>query len=121
MQVAILATIAMTAFAANSVLCRMALRAELIDPASFTTLRLLAGTLCLPIIVVVRSRMRGRDWRPAKPVWKSVFALSAYMLCFSFAYQSLSTGSGALLLFGSVQLIMISTAIIQGERLSMLA
>lgn len=103
----------MVAFAANSVLCRMALGAGLIDAASFSSIRLVSGTLCLLLIVAFRPVR----WRPVKPNWIAVVALCAYMLCFSFAYRSLSAGTGALLLFGCVQLTMIGTAIFRGERL----
>ena len=113
MPIVILAVTAMVAFAANSVLCRMALGAGLIDAASFSSIRLLSGTLCLLLIVFFRLAR----WRPAKPNWIAVVALCAYMLCFSFAYRSLSAGTGALLLFGCVQLTMIGTAIFRGERL----
>ena len=113
MPIVILAVTAMVAFAANSVLCRMALGAGLIDAASFSSIRLLSGTLCLLLIVFFRPAR----WRPAKPNWIAVVALCAYILCFSFAYRSLSAGTGALLLFGCVQLTMIGTAIFRGERL----
>ena len=117
MPVALLTVTAMAAFAANSVLCRMALGADLIDAASFTSLRLMSGTLCLLFIV----RFRSLTWRPSKPNWLPALALCAYMVCFSFAYQSLTAGTGALLLFGCVQLTMIGTAVCRGERLSILA
>lgn len=104
----------MLAFAANSVLCRLALGSNLIDAASFTTIRLVSGTLCLLAIVM----RRNPQWRPQSPKWTPVLALYAYMACFSFAYQGLSAGTGALLLFGCVQLTMISTAIYKGERFS---
>lgn len=117
MPVAVLTATAMVAFAANSVLCRMALDADLIDPASFTSIRLISGSICLLIIVSTRTT----HWRPSKPNWVPVLALCTYMVCFSFAYRSLSTGTGALLLFGFVQFTMIGTAIYKGERLSTLA
>lgn len=116
-QIVLLTGLAMIAFAANSVLCRLALGSNLIDAASFTTIRLMSGTLCLLAIVILRNSR----WRPQPPKWVPVLALYAYMACFSFAYQALSAGTGALLLFGCVQLTMISTAIYKGERLSLRA
>lgn len=113
-QIVLLTALAMLAFAANSVLCRLALGSGLIDAASFTTIRLLSGTLCLLAIVVLRNP----QWRPQPPKWTPILALYAYMACFSFAYQELSAGTGALLLFGCVQFTMIGTAIYKGERLS---
>lgn len=105
----------MLAFAANSVLCRMSLGSGLIDAASFTSIRLVSGSLCLLLIVLLREP----SWRPGRPQATPVLALLTYMICFSFAYQSLSTGTGALLLFGCVQLTMIGTAIYRGEHLSL--
>lgn len=104
----------MIAFAANSVLCRLALGQGLIDAASFTTLRLGSGTLCLLCLVV----MRNPRWRPQAPKWIPILALFAYMACFSFAYLKLSAGTGALILFGCVQFTMIGSAIYKGEQLA---
>jgi drug/metabolite transporter (DMT)-like permease len=101
---------AMIAFAANSVLCRMALRDTTIDPASFTSLRLLSGALILWLLVRFRhSSVAGGSWR-------SGMALFAYAAAFSFAYVSLSAGTGALLLFGAVQATMIVGGWLGGER-----
>ncbi len=105
----------MIAFAANSILCRMSLGNGLIDAASFTTIRLVSGALCLVAIVSLREQR----WRPGRPNWLAILSLYGYMACFSFAYRSLSAGTGALLLFGFVQLTMIAVAVIRGERLSM--
>ena len=107
----------MLAFAANSLLCRLALRHELIDAASFATFRVLFGALLLGILSYPRWRTRGRptgDWRAA-------FMLFGYMVFFSFAYLSLSAGTGALILFGAVQLTMFIVALRQGERFSPLS
>ena len=112
-----LTAIAMLAFAANSLLCRLALRQELIDAASFATFRVLFGALLLGILSYPRWRTRGGptgDWRAA-------FMLFGYMVFFSFAYLSLSAGTGALILFGAVQLTMFIVALRQGERFSPLS
>lgn len=106
----------MLAFAANSVLCRLSLGAGLIDASSFTSIRLLSGALCL--IVIVWLRDRSLVFGP--PRWLSVLALLVYMVGFSLAYRSLSTGTGALILFGCVQLTMLGTARLRGERWSAL-
>jgi drug/metabolite transporter (DMT)-like permease len=92
------ALFALLAFAANSVLCRMALRQTHIDPASFTSIRVLAGALTLWVLVRVSSKDK-----PAGGSWPSALALLAYAIAFSFAYVGLTTGTGALLLFGAVQ------------------
>jgi drug/metabolite transporter (DMT)-like permease len=108
-------SIAMSAFAANSILCRLALGQETIDAASFSSIRMIAGAITLGIIVAPRWRSRGRS----RADWRSVSTLYIYMVFFAFAYLSLSTGTGALILFGSVQLTMFAVAIKGGERFSM--
>jgi drug/metabolite transporter (DMT)-like permease len=102
---------AMVAFAANSVLCRLALGAGLIDAASFATVRTVAGAALLAGILLLRRRTV-----TARPNWRSVLALYLYMVFFAFAYLSLSAGTGALILFGAVQLTMFSVALRAGER-----
>ena len=108
-----LTTAAMVAFAANSVLCRLALGAGLIDAASFVTVRTIAGALLLAGLLLVRRRAV-----TAKPNWRSVLALYLYMVFFAFAYLSLSAGTGALILFGAVQLTMFTVALRSGEHFS---
>jgi len=111
LKTAALTAAAMAAFAANSLLCRAALGAQLIDPASFTTARTLAGAVTLGLLAFPALR---RDGLRASP--RGVAALTAYMLCFSFAYVTLDAGTGALLLFGAVQLTMLVAALRGGER-----
>jgi drug/metabolite transporter (DMT)-like permease len=105
-----LTVLAMGAFAGNSLLCRLALRHT--DAATFTTVRILSGALALWLIV----RMRGG--RPCTSgSWPSALALFAYAAGFSYAYVSLPTATGALLLFGAVQATMIGYGLWSGERL----
>ena len=107
-----LTSLAMIAFAGNSLLCRAALQHTTIDAASFTTIRLISGALMLWLIVLMRrSKYSGGGG------WLSAFALFAYAAGFSFAYVSLSAATGALLLFGAVQATMIGYGIWTGERL----
>jgi len=107
-----LTSLAMIAFAGNSLLCRLALKHTGTDPASFTAIRLISGALMLWLIV------RLRHATPAgKGNWPSAFALFVYAAGFSFAYVSLPAASGALLLFGAVQATMIGYGIWKGERL----
>jgi len=103
----LLTVIAMLAFAANSLLCRLALAQGLIDAASFTSVRIIAGAVTLGLIMLFR---KGTNKR-LKTNWRTVAMLFAYMVFFSFAYLSLSAGTGALLLFGSVQLTMFAVAL----------
>jgi drug/metabolite transporter (DMT)-like permease len=102
---------ALLAFAANSVLCRMALRQAHIDPASFMSIRLLAGAVTLWLLV--RLRTDGRFGGS----WPAALALLAYAICFTFAYVGLTAGTGALLLFGAVQVVMIAAGFRGGERI----
>jgi drug/metabolite transporter (DMT)-like permease len=114
-RIIILTSLAMLAFAGNSLLCRLALRHTPIDPASFTTIRLLSGTVALVLIVKLRhTAVKGQG------NWLSAFTLFVYAAGFSFAYVSLPAATGALLLFGAVQVTMISHGFWKGERLSSL-
>jgi drug/metabolite transporter (DMT)-like permease len=105
--------LALTAFAGNSLLCRMALGAGDIDPAGFTVVRLVSGAVAL-VLIVAASRSRGE--RGPAGDWSSGAMLFLYAAAFSFAYVSLSTGTGALILFGAVQVTMIAAALALGER-----
>jgi drug/metabolite transporter (DMT)-like permease len=112
-----LTCLAMLAFAANSLLCRLALAPAAIDAASFATLRVAAGALTLSLIALPRWRAaRGGDVDP-----RAVVALSGYMIAFSFAYTTLAAGTGALILFGAVQLTMFVAALRAGEAFPPLA
>lgn len=111
-RIAILTVIAMVAFAGNSVLCRLALSQSGIDPASFTTIRLVSGAVILWLIVKFRHASSHGNGN-----WISALALFAYAACFSFAYVNLPAAMGALLLFGAVQATMIGHGIWSGERL----
>ncbi len=106
-----LTTLALVAFAGNSLLCRLALKETAIDAASFTFIRLASGALVLWLIVQMRHRSREKLGS-----WPSACALFVYAAAFSFAYLSLSAGTGALLLFGAVQATMIAWGLRQGER-----
>lgn len=104
--------LAMVAFAGNSVLCRMALGAGVIDAASFATVRIASGGLVLALLLTWRRR------KPARADWRTVAGLFAYVAFFSFAYMTLTTGTGALILFGAVQLTMFGVALRAGDRFS---
>lgn len=111
-----LTALAMLAFAANSLLCRIALRDGGIDPASFTAIRLVSGALVLWLIL----RLRAGPSAAMPGDWRGAAALFAYAVTFSYAYIGLSAGAGALLLFGSVQATMILTALWRGDRFSLI-
>jgi drug/metabolite transporter (DMT)-like permease len=110
-RILLLTTLAMLAFAGNSLLCRAALKHTTIDAASFTLIRLAAGALVLGVATRLRPGL------PAgRGSWPSALALFAYAAAFSFAYVSLPTATGALLLFGAVQATMIGRGLWAGER-----
>jgi drug/metabolite transporter (DMT)-like permease len=111
----LLAALAMLAFAGNSLLCRLALKSGSIDAASFTCVRLLSGAVVLALIVRLRSGAMSKNGD-----WLSALALFVYAAGFSAAYLQLSTATGALLLFGAVQLTMIAVGLWRGERLKAL-
>lgn len=111
-RIAGLTSLAMLAFAGNSLLCRAALKDTDIDPASFTSVRLISGALMLWLIV----RSRQKD-SAAGGNWRSALTLFAYASTLSWASVSLPAATGALLLFGAVQATMIGYATWTGERL----
>ncbi|MGH9524548.1 MAG: DMT family transporter [Terriglobales bacterium] len=108
----LLTLVTMLAFAANSLLCRLALQRTHIDPASFTLVRIGSGALMLWMLAAAGgSRKRSGNWI-------SALALFGYAAAFSFAYVSLAVGTGALLLFGAVQATMIVRGLVSGERMN---
>ena len=144
MKAALYTITALIAFAANSLLCRMALADGAIDAWNFTAIRLLSGAACLGLIMMAqahylrrnslkRTSLKRTDLKrtdlkqtgnldPAvltdKGDWLSAISLVVYALCFSVAYQALDTGTGALILFAVVQLTMIGWGIYNKEPLN---
>lgn len=108
----LLTTVAMTAFAGNSLLCRVALRDTGIDAATFTSVRLVSGALMLWLLL----SLHGNRAPVKQGSWGSALALFVYAGAFSYAYGGLSAAMGALLLFGAVQATMISIGIVRGNR-----
>lgn len=104
---------AICAFAANSILCRLALAGGHIDALTFTSVRLLSGAVILTLVLIAKSR---RPVIAIDPL--ATIALMVYALAFSISYLGLGAGVGALLLFGAVQVTMLSVGIFRGERLS---
>lgn len=119
LRVIALVSVAMLAFAGNSLLCRMALKHTSIDPTSFTAVRLISGACMLWLVVRLqlgkRTAAKTGVWGAGN--WLSASALFVYAAAFSFAYVNMSTATGALLLFGSVQATMIGYGLFRGERL----
>lgn len=110
-RLVVLTVLALTGFAANSLLTRAALGGGLLDPATFTAVRLASGAAALLLLTRVRT---GRV--AVSGSWTSAGALAAYAIFFTIAYTRIGAGVGALVLFGSVQITMIGTGLIRGER-----
>lgn len=115
MRIALLTAVAMAAFAANSILARLALGSGAIDAASYTGIRLMAGAVVLGLLVMLRGNHR---WRALAGLgtWRQAAALLGYALAFSLAYLLLGASVGALILFTSVQIGMVARAILVGDR-----
>ncbi|MFT7315323.1 MAG: drug/metabolite transporter (DMT)-like permease [Paraglaciecola sp.] len=105
---------ALFAFAGNSILCRLALGGNLIDAASFTIIRLVSGVVVLAVILIM---YRSNNQPASKGSWLTSFMLFLYAVTFSFGYISLDTGTGALILFGTVQITMTLASLISGNKL----
>jgi len=132
LKIGLFTGLALIAFAANSVLARSALGTGAIDAGSFTVIRLASGAVFLFIIVglgsVRLSNVRLGNAEPGnnRPAgkqsgsWMASFMLFTYAITFSFAYITLDTGTGALILFGAVQITMILVSLFKGTRLQVL-
>ena len=114
MRLALTVALVMIAFAANSVLNRLALDGGWAGPGAFAAVRLASGAAVLALLV----RLSGRrmPWAPAGRRAAGAATLAVYVLGFSFAYLTLAAGTGALILFGGVQVTMFAGALIGGER-----
>lgn len=107
--------LALLFLAANSVLCKLAFSNNGIDPFSFTTLRLASGALVLLFLVKRSSTSQTISYKSSL---FSSFMLFTYALAFSYSYVLIDTGVGALILFGVVQVVMISYAFLKKQALS---
>lgn len=114
MKIVALTAVAMLAFAANSVLARLAFATANAEPLSYTGIRLASGAVVLAVLLLLR-RM------PGTPVtiggsWRAAAALFGYALAFSIAYILLGAGTGALILFASVQIGILGWAVFKSDR-----
>ena len=119
-KIILLTTLAMLAFAANSVLCRLALGEGSIDAVGFTEIRTLSGAVTLLLLYFLTAKEKSLALLK-RPSPMQFLSLTGYMVFFSYAYVSLAAGTGALILFGAVQLTMFMVAIRQGEHFPPLA
>lgn len=115
MKIILFTTLALLAFAGNSILCRLALGDNTIDAASFTSIRMLSGIVVLFLILKI---VKQKGSEASKGSWSASFMLFLYAIAFSYAYLSLDTGTGALILFASVQITMIIVGIYLGNKLN---
>ena len=106
----LLTALTMVFFAANSVLARLALRAEEIDAGSFTAVRIISGALVLALLVSARGTGAFGGIKQHGS-WRASLALFTYAAAFSYAYLSLDAGAGALILFALVQTTMIGAGV----------
>jgi drug/metabolite transporter (DMT)-like permease len=112
-KIVLLTTLAMLAFAGNSILGRLALKTTSIDPATYMSLRLVSAAGMLMLILRLRPTPT-----PVAGNWPSALALFAYAVGFSLSYMDLSAGTGALLLFAAVQITMIGLSLWRGDKMS---
>jgi drug/metabolite transporter (DMT)-like permease len=113
MKIIVYTGFALVAFAFNSILCRMALGSGEADAASFTAVRLASGAMMLALIAA----STGKTKKAMKSGhWAAAFFLFLYAIAFSFAYLGLTAGTGALILFGSVQMTIVGAALFKGNR-----
>ena len=115
MPLILFTALTLIAFAANSLINRGALIHELIGPGEFATLRVIFGGMTLFFLLVWRNK---HIPKPQPIQIKGAVGLATYMIGFSYAYIGLNAGLGALILFGTVQVVMFVAAAFSGERLS---
>ncbi|MDN4502373.1 DMT family transporter [Alteromonadaceae bacterium BrNp21-10] len=120
-------SLALLAFAGNSVLCRLALHHLQMDAGSFTGIRLIAGAITLLLLVsLFNLRQLPRHDKPlshqlrSAGSWSAACMLFVYAIAFSYAYITLDTGTGALILFAAVQITMLVVNALRGNRLLMM-
>lgn len=116
MRLAVLTAISMLAFAANSILARLALADHSIDPLAYTGIRLASGALVLAAIAHFHARRAERKGLRTGGSWTGGVALLLYAITFSIAYVMIGAGTGALVLFASVQIGMLAWAVFKGDR-----
>lgn len=118
MRLFIYTTLALLAFAANSLLCRLALAEEQIEPILFTLIRLCAAALLLTLLVRPSLIDIKNETLSIKAHLLSGGSLALYAICFSLAYISMDTGMGALVLFATIQIVLNIVAQLLGEQVN---
>jgi drug/metabolite transporter (DMT)-like permease len=113
MRIALLTTLVMVAFAANSVLNRAAVGTGQIAALDFALVRAVAGAAVLVFVIRVRHGAVPL-LQPGRALGGAMLTL--YLVGFSLAYLAMDAGLGALVLFGGVQVTMFAGALVLGER-----
>lgn len=113
-----LTLIALFAFAANSVFCRLALNSEQVPPLDFTVIRLISAALVLAVIIILQNKVKLTKMA-SYGSYVGAFYLFIYAAGFSYAYVSLGTATGALILFACVQFTMLFKAWLNGTRMGL--
>lgn len=116
-RIVVLVALAMLAFAANSIFARLALGAGHIDAAGYTGVRMLSGAATLALLLLSQRRpLTFVEAFRSRSRWVTAAALFGYAIAFSYAYQFLGAGMGALILFATVQTSMLGWALVKGDR-----
>lgn len=107
----LLVSLAIAAFAGNSLLTRFALQGALATPVAFAGIRLVSGAAMLALL----SARKPSAVVPGTRDLVGILSLFVYAAAFTTAYLSLSAATGALILFGTVQLTMAAVSIQGGH------
>jgi drug/metabolite transporter (DMT)-like permease len=110
----VLTLVALSCFAANSLLCRLALGDRWIGPGAYSAVRLASGAAFLAPLALSRGGGASRGKLLGSPA--SAAMLFLYAIPFSYAYRTLGAGTGAFVLFAAVQVTMLASALVAGER-----
>lgn len=111
-----LVTLTMTAFAANSVLNRIGVARFGMDPLGFAAIRVIAGAGMLWLLIALRSKSAPTVFTRKRLAGAA--SLATYMIGFSWAYQGLDAGFGALILFGALQVVIFGWAIVEKQPIA---
>ncbi|MGK0248176.1 MAG: drug/metabolite transporter (DMT)-like permease [Oleispira sp.] len=122
MRLFVFTSMALLAFAANSLLCRMALVDDAIEPLPFTLIRIMSGALLLALLIRPNKNeiQQMLDVSGHKTSWLSAISLSVYAFAFSWAYVAMDTGMGALILFATIQIVLNIVAQYLGAKTNVL-
>jgi drug/metabolite transporter (DMT)-like permease len=116
LRIILITLLSLLAFAANSVITRFALQETSIDETSFIMLRVVSGAIFLWLYLSFKKNNKAYK----AGTWLAAFSLFIYAVSFTYGYGLIAAGTGALLLFGSVQITMTIAGYREGERLNVI-